>query len=129
MSQRIMSFRDLRVYQAAFKLQQKVFEITRRFPKDEMYSLTDQFRRSSRSVGANIAEAWQKRRYVAHFVSKLTDSDGEQAETQHWIDTALACGYINEQIKTELMEGCLEVGRMLGSMITTPEKFCRDHHA
>jgi four helix bundle protein len=96
MGERIMSFRDLKVYQMAFKLQQKIFEITKHFPKEETYSLTDQIRRSSRAVGANIAEAWQKRRYVAHFVSKLTDSDGEQAETQHWIITAFSCGYIVE---------------------------------
>jgi four helix bundle protein len=80
MSERILSFRDLRVYQAAFELQQHVFEITQGFPKEERYSLTDQFRRASRSIGANIAESWQKRRYVAHFVSKLTDSDGELEE-------------------------------------------------
>jgi len=124
MSAQILSFRDLRVYQAAFALQQEIFEITKHFPKDETYSLTDQIRRSSRSVGANIAEAWQKRRYVAHFTSKLTDSDGEQAETQHWIDTAFACSYITEQIKTEIMGKCLNIGRMLGGMLAAPEKFC-----
>jgi four helix bundle protein len=127
MSERILSFRDLKVYQVAFELQQKVFEITKLFPREEMYSLTDQFRRSSRSVGANIAEAWQKRRYSAHFVSKLSDSDGEQAETQHWITTAFACGYITGLAQEEMLSRCKEVGRMLGSMMATPEKFCRDH--
>jgi len=119
-----MSFRDLRVYQVAFALQQKVFAVTKLFPKEETYSLTDQWRRASRSVGANIAEAWQKRRYIAHVVSKLSDSDGEQAETQHWIDSAFACGYISEQVRLELMGNCLEVGRMLGKMIAEPELFC-----
>ena len=94
MSGKIESFHDLVVYQKAFKLQQAIFTTTKTFPKEELYSLTDQIRRSSRSIGANLSEAWQKRRYIAHFVSKLTDSDGEQAEMQHWIDTALACEYI-----------------------------------
>jgi len=93
MGDRIRSFRDLRVYQEAFRLQQEVFEVSKGFPKEELYSLTDQIRRSSRSIGANLAEAWQKRRYPAHFLSKLSDSDGEQAETQHWLETALACKY------------------------------------
>ena len=83
MAELIASFRDLRVYQLAMELQQQIFELTRAFPKEETYSLTDQIRRSSRSVGANLAEAWHKRRYPAHFVSKLTDADAEQAETQH----------------------------------------------
>ena len=94
MAKRIERFRDLEVYKKAFALQQEIFELTKSFPKEELYSLTDQMRRASRSVGSNIAEAWQKRRYIQHFVSKLSDSDGEQAETQHWVDTALACGYI-----------------------------------
>ncbi|MCX6917381.1 MAG: four helix bundle protein, partial [Verrucomicrobia bacterium] len=119
------SFRDLRVYQASFELQQEVFEITKHFPKEETYSLTDQFRRASRSVGANIAEAWQKRRYIAHFVSKLTDSDGEQAETQHWVATALACGYISSKSHDDLMEKCCSIGGMLGNMLAKPEKFCK----
>ena len=122
---KIESFRDLLVYQKAFDLQQQVFAITKSFPKEEIYSLTDQIRRSSRSIGANICEAWQKRRYAAHFVSKLTDSDAEQAETQHWIDTALACEYISAEIQSQLLEKCKEIGRMLGSMIAYPEKFCK----
>jgi four helix bundle protein len=91
MSERISSFKDLRVYKLAFDVQQGIFETSKRFPAEERYALTDQIRRASRSIGANLAEAWQKRRYVAHFVSKLTDADGEQAETQHWLDTAAAC--------------------------------------
>ena len=90
MAEKISNFRDLRVYELAFELQQEVFETSKQFPAEERYALTDQVRRSSRSIGANLPEAWQKRRYLAHFVSKLTDADGEQAETQHWLDTALA---------------------------------------
>ena len=116
---KIESFRDLIVYKKAFDLQQRIFAITKDFPKEEMYSLTDQMRRSSRSIGANISEAWQKRRYIAHFVSKLTDSDAEQAETQHWIDTALACEYISPEIQNQLLTKCREIGKMLGSMIST----------
>jgi len=127
MTGKILSFRDLEVYKIAFKLQQDIFEISKGFPKEELYSLTDQIRRSSRSVGANIAEAWHKRRYQAHFVSKLSDSDGEQAETQHWIDTAFACKYISLEIRKHLFNECKQVGRMLGSMMAHPERFCRQY--
>ena len=88
------SFKDLEVYQLVRQLSLEIFKTSKSFPKEEMYSLTDQIRRSSRSVGAQIAEAWAKRRYKKHFISKLTDADGEQQETQHWIETALDCGYI-----------------------------------
>ena len=87
--------------------------------------MTDQIRRFSRSIGANLAEAWHKRRYLAHFVSKLSDSDGEQAETQHWLDTALACKYIGEGVHKNLMNQCMEIGRMLGKMMANPEPFCK----
>ncbi len=126
MAEKISSFRDLRVYQKAFQLQQAIFEITRQFPSEEKYSLTDQIRRSSRSIGANIAEAWQKRLYPAHFVSKLTDADGEQAETQHWLDTARACDYFTDSRHKEVMNECLSIGRMLGTMIKKPESFCKN---
>jgi four helix bundle protein len=85
------SFRDLIVYQKSRQLQRDLFKITKSFPKEEIFSLTDQVRRSSRSIGANISESWAKRRYEKHFISKLTDADGEQMETQHWIETALDC--------------------------------------
>jgi len=124
MSEIISSFKELRVYELAFETQQQVFELTKSFPQDERFSLTDQIRRASRSVGANISEAWQKRRYVAHFVSKLTDADGEQAETQHWIKSAAACGYLTEPQHQELMEKCLRVGQMLGTMMSDPGKWC-----
>ena len=125
MAERISSFKDLRVYQFAFELQQELFEISKLFPSEERYALTDQLRRSSRSVGANLAEAWQKRRYVAHFVSKLTDADGEQAETQHWLDTATACDYLSEKEQAALLAKCTRIGQMLGTMMAKPEKFCK----
>jgi four helix bundle protein len=118
------SFRDLKVYQKARKLSREIFAVTKTFPKEEMYSLTDQIRRSSRSIGANIAEAWAKRRYEKHFVSKLTDSDGEQQETQHWIGVAFDCGYISETQGREFVDKCLEIGRMLGGMMSKAELFC-----
>jgi four helix bundle protein len=120
---KIQSFNELEVYQLAFELQQLIFEQSKNFPKEETYSLTDQIRRSSRSVGANIAEAWRKRRYPAHFVSKLTDSDGENAETQHWLETASACGYIDSQLKEDLLAKSTQIGAKLGRMIVEPEKW------
>lgn len=127
MTEKITSFRDLKVYQASIALQNEIFEITKGFPKEERYSLTDQIRRASRSIGANLAEAWHKRRYQPHFISKLTDSDAEQAETQHWLDTSHACLYIDSETHRELMDKCKEIGRMLGSMISNPAPFCRKH--
>lgn len=118
------SFRDLIVYQKARDLSREIFRLTKRFPKEETYSLTDQIRRSSRSVGAQIAEAWSKRRYEKHFVSKLTDSDGEQQETQHWIETALDCGYTSQEEAKALLEKCSEIGRLLGGIIAKAEQFC-----
>src|SRR5207247_10136594 len=125
MSEKISSFKDLRVYKLAFEVQQEIFETSKRFPAEERYALTDQIRRASRSIGANLAEAWQKRRYVAHFVSKLTDADGEQAETQHWLDTATACGYVPEKDQKVLLEKGVRIGQMLGTMMAKPEKFCQ----
>ena len=118
------SFRDLIDYQKARQLQREIFKVTKSFPKEEMFSLTDQIRRSSRSVGANISEAWAKRRYEKHFVSKLTDADGEQMETQHWIETALDCEYIARETSRQLLETCLEIGRMLGGMMEKADMFC-----
>src|SRR5436190_14653432 len=90
------SFKDLRVYQEAREVSRAVFNLSKAFPKEEMFSLTDQVRRAARSIGAQIAEAWGKRRYEKHFVSKLTDADAEQMEPQHWIGEAFDCGYISE---------------------------------
>ncbi len=118
------SFRDLLVYQKARELQRDIFLISQTFPKNENFSLTDQIRRSSRSVGANIAEAWGKRRYAGHFVSKLTDSDSEQYETQHWIETAVECTYLDPQQAAPLIDRCKQVGRLLGGMMEKADLFC-----
>jgi four helix bundle protein len=121
---RIQSFRDLNVYKLAIELQQEIFVLTKKFPKEELYSLTGQIMRSSRSIGANISESWHKRRYPAHFVSKLSDADAEQAETQHWLDTSLKCKYISSKEHRILLEKCKRIGRMLGKMMAEPESFC-----
>ena len=118
------SFRDLEVYKLARQLAKEIFEISKRFPPEERYSLTDQIRRASRSVGAQIAEAWAKRRYEAHFVSKLTDSDGEQQETQHWLGTAQECQYISQEVEENLISGYKRVGKMVQSMINKADSFC-----
>jgi four helix bundle protein len=121
----VCSFRELIAYQKARSLAAAVFAATKAFPREEMYSLTDQVRRSSRSIGANIAEAWAKRAYEKHFVSKLTDADGEQLETQHWLEVARDCNYLSIQQTAELMNQCQEVGRLLGKMISQADSFCR----
>ncbi len=121
----IEDYRELVVYRKAFALQQRVFEVSRAFPKSEAYALTDQVRRSSRSVGANMAEAWAKRRYRAHFVSKLTDADAEAAETRHWCRTAEACGYVSVDTCEELEGLTREVGKLLGTMIRDADRWCR----
>jgi four helix bundle protein len=123
MGKRIESFEDLEVYQLALELQQEIYELTKLFPKEETYSLTDQIRRSSRSVGANIAEAWSKRRYPAHFMSKLSDSDGEQNETRHWLKSANRCQYLSDERYESLEEKCQIVGRKLGHMIQHSEQW------
>jgi len=121
----INSFRDLIVYQKAYKLAMEIFELTKNFPKEEKYSLTDQIRRSSRSVTANIAEAWARKKYVKHFTSKLTDSLGEEYETENWLDYSKDCKYIDKISYKRLMTGSDEVRKMLISMINSPEKFCK----
>jgi len=118
------SFRDLEVYQLARRLAQEIFQASKAFPAAEMYSLTDQIRRSSRSVGAQIAEAWDKRRYEKHFVSKLTDADGEQMETHHWIEIASDCLYITPQQQEQWLELCASIGRMLHGMTEKANQFC-----
>lgn len=122
-SERINSFRDLRVYQQACELDFDLFVVSKAFPREEVYALTDQLRRSSRSVGANIAEAWAKRRYPAHFVSKLTDSDGELQETRHWLGRAAAYGYLSDEAFEGFVVRCDRIGGMLGAMIEKPGTF------
>jgi four helix bundle protein len=121
----VESYKDLKVYRASRQLAKEIFSITKDFPKGEMFSLTDQIRRSSRSVGAQIAEAWAKRRYEKHFVSKLTDADGEQQETQHWIETALDCNYLTTDAATNLLKQCSSIGKMVSTMISKSSTFCK----
>ena len=99
---KINTHKDLRVYQLSFESGMEIFQVSKKFPKEEIYSLTDQVRRSSRSVSSNLAEAWRKRRYEKAFIAKLSDCEGEAAETQVWLDYALACEYINEETYTTL---------------------------
>ena len=118
-----MDYKDLLAYKKAFSLAMEIFKVSKLFPKEETYSLTDQIRRSSRSVCANMAEAYRKRRYVNHFISKLTDCDGENSETSTWLDFALECEYISIEIHKGLNEKSLEVGKLINYMINNPEKF------
>lgn len=118
-----MTYKDLLAYKKSFSLAMRIFEITKSFPKEETYSLTDQIRRSSRSVPVTIAEAYRKRIYPKHFHSKLTDSDSENSETQVWLEFAFACKYISETIYQELTSEGIEIGKLINYMILNPEKF------
>ena len=120
---RINSAKDLEVYQKGYALAMRTFRLTKDFPAEEKFALTSQIRRSSRSVCLNLREAWAKRRYEAHFVSKLTDCDGENGETNTSLDFARDCGYITPQIHRELTSLTEEIGKMLGSMINKPGPF------
>jgi four helix bundle protein len=119
----IENVKDLKVYKLAYDLAMEIFEISKTFPPEEKYALTGQIRRSSRSVCMNLREAWAKRRYELHFVSKLTDSDGENNETDTSLDFAKDCGYIEADAHSELVDKCAEIGRMLGGMIKKSESF------
>ena|SRR5688572_12918462 len=116
-------FKETTVYRKAFSLAMEVFEITKSFPKEEKYSLTDQMRRSSRSVCTNIGEGYRKKRYVAHFVSKITDSDAENTETGVWLDFSSACEYISPSDYARLSKESEEVGKLLNHMIEHPELY------
>jgi four helix bundle protein len=119
----IRSAKELEVYRKAYELAMLIFRLGQRFPTEERYALTGQIRRSSRSVSMNLREAWAKRRYAAHFLSKLTDCDGENGETDTSLDFAKDCGYISPEEHRDLTARCAEVGRMLGSMIQHPTPF------
>lgn len=119
----VRSAKELVVYQKAFDLSMMIFEMTKRFPVEERFALTSQIRRSSRSVCLNLREAWAKRRYPAHFVMKLTGSDGENSETDTSLDYAVSCEYITVEQHSKLTALNTEVGKMLGSMIAKPQKF------
>jgi four helix bundle protein len=119
----INSAKDLEVYKKAYSLAMEIFEVSKTFPKAEKYSLTDQIRRSSRSVCLNLREAWSKRRYEAHFLSKLTDCDGENSETDSSLDFSRDCGYISNEEHNRLTTENRAIGKMLGSMINNPGSF------
>ncbi len=117
------SFKDLIIYKKAFALAMEIFSVTKGFPKEETYSLIDQIRRSSRSVFSSVAEAYKKRRYPNHFVSKLSDADMENSETQAWLDASLACNYITSEKYQELNKQSEEVSYLLIYSINNPDKF------
>ena len=120
----VKSFKELVVYKKTRDISRRIVKISGTFPKEELYSLTDQIRRSARSIGAQIAEAWGKRRYEKHFLSKLSDADSEQLETQHWVDEAHDCGYLHQSDTDRLTEGLEEIGRLLGGMMEKASLFC-----
>ena len=121
---KIETAKELEVYKVGFQLAMEIFELTKTFPSEERYALTGQIRRSSRSICLNLREAWAKRRYEAHFVSKLTDCDGENNETDSSLDFALACQYITHDQHAHLTSRCAEIGRMLGRMMQRSATFC-----
>jgi four helix bundle protein len=123
-AERIKSARDLVVYRKAFNAAMEIFEMSKTFPREELYSLSDQIRRSSRSVCTNLSEAWRKRRYRAVFVNKLSDSGQEAAETQTWLEFSLACNYINKQVYERLFNEYEEIFAMLHSMTEKADSFC-----
>ena len=118
-----MRFQDLLAYKKGFDVAMEIFELTKSFPKEELYSLTDQIRRSSRSVTITIAEAYRKREYPKYFHSKLTDANAENSETQGWLEYALACKYISQEIHDSILEKSKEVGKLINFMILNPGKF------
>jgi len=117
-------YKDLKVYQKAYKLALTIHDVTKKFPVEEKYSLVDQIRRSSRSVPANIAEAWKRRRYKKAFISKLIDCAGEASETEVWLEFAKDYGYISADLHIQLIDNCDEVSRMLYGMVDQADKFC-----
>lgn len=119
----VRSAKELEVYRLANDFAMQIFELSKRFPADEKFSLTSQIRRSSRSICLNLREAWAKRRYAAHFLGKLTDCDGENSETDASLDFAVQCGYISADEHAQLAAKCASIGRMLGAMIRNPEPF------
>lgn len=117
------NFRDLTVYKKAFKLAMEIFKASKKFPAEEKFDLTSQIRRSSRSVCSNVGEAYRKRLYEAHFISKASDADMENTETQVWLDFALECEYISKEIYNNFIADSEEIGRLLNHMILNPKKY------
>ena len=125
-SMHVMNFRDLRVYQSARDSAQRVFRVSKTFPREEKYSLTDQIRRAARSVHSNIAEAWRKRKYPAAFVSKLSDADAEAAEVQSWLDSALDCEYVSQQVYDDFDDQYDHIGAQLHLMMRNSQQWCKN---
>jgi four helix bundle protein len=121
MAKKIIRHTDLEVYNKAFDLAMQIFELSKSFPKEETYSLTDQVRRSSRSVCANLAEAWRKRRYENHFISKLSDAEMEAAETQSWLQFTVSCKYLRRDQVASIYKGYDSITKMLVTMINNPQ--------
>lgn len=119
----VKGFKDLLAYQKSFELAMEIFHLSKNFPAEEKYSLTDQIRRASRSVCSNLAESYRKRQYEAHFISKVSDADMENSETQVWMDFSHECNYISKETHNKLIEKSEEVGRLLNHMIANPEKY------
>ena len=126
-AKRINSVRELEVYQLAFRTAMEIFELSKTFPIEEKYSLTDQIRRSSRSVCTNLSEGWRKRKYQAVFVNKISDAAQEAAETQTWLEFALKCTYIDQKTFTELDEKFEHIFAMLNTMAQKADSFCKPH--
>ncbi len=125
----ISSATELDIYKRAYRLAMDVFDVSKSWPSEERFALIDQIRRSSRSVCANLREAWAKRRYEAHFISKLTDADGENAETGTWLAFAKDCGYLKPEEHIKLIEDCHATGAMLGAMMKNPKPFLIDYRS
>ena len=119
----IRSAKELDVYEKAYNLAMDIFQISKSWPTEERYSLIDQIRRASRSVCSNLREAWAKRRFEAHFISKLTDADGENSETETWLDFAKDSGYLKPSIHEQLTSESRQIGEMLGKMLNSPKAF------
>lgn len=119
------SFKETTVYKKAFALAMEIFEISKSFPKEEKYSLTDQIRRASRSVCTNLGEAYRKKKYIAHFVSKVTDSDMENSEANVWLDFSIACKYIDSNIYSKLIKENEEIGKLFNHLISNPKNIER----
>ena len=119
-------YQDLLAYSKSLWLAEMIYKETKSFPKEEIYSLTDQLRRASRSVGAQVAEAWGKRMYIRHFISKLTDASAELNETEHWLDIAHKCSYISDSTRKELIDLCNEINRLVNGMIAKANYFCEN---
>jgi four helix bundle protein len=118
-------FKDLTVYKKGFSFAMEIFELSKNFPVEEKYSLTDQIRRSSRSICSCLAEAYRKRNYPAYFISKVSDADMENSETRVWLDFALACKYITPETRVELEAQSVEIGKLLNHMMENPERYSR----